>query len=170
MATFLITCKRGIDFLAKVESVACMTMMAFLILVNGIGIFTRYFLNRPILWVHELTILIGTWLFYVGMGLLYARKEDISLDFIVNKMSERMRWVTEQVIQWMILVFLVTLTIASYKLIPFVSMSGSMLSFSLGIKDVYYYIPVGVGAILMFIPVLYKTLKALESRKQLLGK
>ena len=62
---------------------------------------------------------------------------------------------------------LVILTIATYKLIPFVSMSGSMLSFSLGIKDVYYYIPVGVGSILMFIPVLYKTLKVLEARKQI---
>jgi TRAP-type C4-dicarboxylate transport system permease small subunit len=154
------------DSLAKVESAVSMAMMAFLILINGVGIFMRYFLNRPLLWVHELTILIGTWLFYVGTGLLYTRKGDISLDLIVDKMPEKMRWVTEQVIHWMILVFLVILTIASYKLIPFVSMSGSMLSFSLGIRDVYYYIPVGVGSILMFIPVLYKTLSDLESRKR----
>ena len=159
---FLDTYKKWMDALAKVESAPSMAMMAFLILMNGVGIFTRYFLNRPLLWVHELTILIGTWLFYVGTGLLYTRKEDISLDLIVNKMPERMRWMTEQVIHWMILIFLIILTIASYKLIPFVSMSGSMLSFSLGIKDVYYYIPVGVGSILMFIPVLYKTLKELK--------
>jgi TRAP-type C4-dicarboxylate transport system permease small subunit len=166
MSTFLETYKKWMDRLAKVEAFASMLMMASLILMNGVGIFTRYFLNRPILWVHELTILIGTWLFYVGMGLLYARREDISLDLIVNKMPERMRWMTEQVIHWMILLFLVILTIATYNLIPFVSMSGSMLSFSLGIRDVYYYIPVGVGSILMFIPVLYKTLKELEARKQ----
>jgi len=166
MSTFLETYKKWMDRLARVEAFASMAMMASLILMNGVGIFTRYFLNRPILWVHELTILIGTWLFYVGMGLLYARREDISLDLIVNKMPERMRWMTEQVIHWMILVFLVILTIATYNLIPFVSMSGSMLSFSLGIKDAYYYIPVGVGSILMFIPVLYKTLKELEARKQ----
>jgi TRAP-type C4-dicarboxylate transport system permease small subunit len=166
MSTFLETYKKWMDRLAKVEAFASMLMMASLILMNGVGIFSRYFLNRPILWVHELTILIGTWLFYVGMGLLYTRREDISLDLIVNKMPERMRWMTEQVIHWMILLFLVILTIATYNLIPFVSMSGSMLSFSLGIKDVYYYIPVGVGSILMFIPVLYKTLKELEARKQ----
>ena len=166
MSAFLETYKKWMDRLARLEAFASMLMMASLILMNGVGIFTRYFLNRPILWVHELTILIGTWLFFVGMGLLYARREDISLDLIVNKMPERIRWMTEQVIHWMILVFLVILTIASYKLIPFVSMSGSMLSFSLGIKDVYYYIPVGVGSILMFIPVLYKTLKELEARKQ----
>jgi TRAP-type C4-dicarboxylate transport system permease small subunit len=81
-------------------------------------------------------------------------------------MPERIRWITEQVIHWMILIFLIILTIATYNLIPFVSMSGSMLSFSLGIKDAYYYIPVGVGSILMFIPVLYKTLKELEARKR----
>jgi TRAP-type C4-dicarboxylate transport system permease small subunit len=165
MSTFLATYKKSMDLLVKVESAASMAMMAFLILMNGVGIFSRYFLNRPILWVHELTILIGTWLFYVGMGLLYARKEDIVLDLVVNKMPPRRRRVTEQAIQWIILVFLVVLTVATYKLIPFVSMSGSMLSFSLGIKDVYYYIPVGVGAILIFLPVLYKTLKELDPHK-----
>jgi len=154
------------DFLVKVESAACMAMMAFLILMNGMGIFNRYVLNRPVLWVHELTILIGTWLFYVGMGLLYARKEDIALDLFVGKMSPKMRWFTQQVIQWLILVFLVILTFETYKLIPFVSMSGSMLSFSLGIKDVYYYIPVGIGAILIFIPVFYQTLIELGTRHQ----
>ena len=154
------------DSLAKVESAVSMAMMAFLILINGVGIFTRYFLNRPLLWVHELTILVGTWLFYIGTGLLYARKEDISLDLIVNKMPEKMRWVTELVIDGIVLIFLIVLTIYSYKLIPFVSMSGSMLSFSLGVSDVYYYIPVGVGSILIFIPVLYKALNELESPKK----
>jgi C4-dicarboxylate transporter DctQ subunit len=166
MSSFLVAYKKWMDRLAKVEAAASMAMMAFLILANGIGIFTRYFLNRPLLWVHELTILVGTWLFYVGMGLLYAEREDISLDLIVNKMPIKMRWVTEQVIHWTMLVFLIILIIATYKLIPFVSMSGSMLSFALGIGDVYYYIPVGVGAILMFIPILYKTLKEIDARKQ----
>ena len=166
MSSFLTQYKKWMDLLVKVESAASMAMMAFLILMNGIGIFSRYFLNRPILWVHELTILVGTWLFYVGMGLLYARKEDIVLDFVVSRMPPRMRRITEQAIQWIILVFLIVLAVTTYKLIPFVSMSGSMLSFSLGVKDVYYYIPVGVGAILIFFPVLYKTLQALVPRQE----
>lgn len=164
LGTFLKVYKKWMDLLVKVESVLCMAMMAFLILMNGMGIFNRYVLKRPVLWVHELTILTGTWLFYVGMGLLYARKKDVDLDLFVKKMSPKMQWVTLQVIQWLILVFLVILTFQTYKFIPFISVSGSMLSFSLGIKDVYYYIPVGVGAILIFIPVLYQTLRELETR------
>lgn len=166
MSAFLTTYKRWMDALAKVESTVSMACMAFIILINGLGIFSRYFLNRPIVWVNELTILIGTWLFYVGIGLLYTRKEDITLDLIVNKMSERMRRVTGLVINGIVLVFLVLLTIYSYKLIPFVTMSGSMLSFSLGISDAYYYIPVGVGSTLMFFPVLYQTLREIESHKK----
>ena len=165
MAAFLSVYKECLDFLAKVESVVSMALMAILILINAAGIFSRYFLNRPILWVHELTILLGTWLFFVGMGLLYTRGEDIHLDFIVNKMPGRMRRITELVINGIVLFFLVVLTIATYKLIPFVSMAGSMLSFSLGIQDVYYYIPVGVGSTLMFFPVLYKTLRERENSK-----
>src|SRR5512139_2342428 len=125
MSSFLVIYKKWMDVLAKIESAASMAMMAFLILTNGVGIFARYFLNRPILWVHELTILIGTWLFYVGMGLLYARKEDITLDLVVNKMPKRMRRATELTINGIVLIFLVLLAVYSYKLIPFVSMSGS---------------------------------------------
>jgi TRAP-type transport system small permease protein len=165
MSSFLANYKKWMDALVKVESVASMSCMAFIILINGLGIFSRYFLNRPIVWVNELTILIGTWLFYIGIGVLYARKEDITLDLIVNKMPGWMRRATELVINAMVLIFLAILAIYSYKLIPFVSMSGSMLSFSLGISDVYYYIPVGIGAMLIFIPVFYKTLKEIGSQK-----
>jgi TRAP-type transport system small permease protein len=166
MSAFLSTYKKWMDALVKAESVASMSCMAFIIFINGLGIFSRYFLNRPVVWVNELTILIGTWLFYIGIGVLYARKEDITLDLVVNKMPERVRRATEMAINAMVLIFLIILTIVSYKLIPFVSMSGSMLSFSLGISDVYYYIPVGIGSILIFIPVLYKTLKEIESCKK----
>ena len=166
MSTFLNTYKGWMDALAKVESIVSMACMAFIVLINGLGIFSRYFLGRPIVWVNELTILVGTWLFYIGIGVLYARKGDITLDLIVNKMPEKMRCVTELVINGIVLSFLVLLTIYSYKLIPFVSMSGSVLSFSLGISDVYYYIPVGVGSVLMFFPVLYQTLREIESHKK----
>ena len=63
------------------------------------------------------------------------------------------------------LAFLIVLTVYSYKLIPFVTMSGSMLSFSLGISDAYYYVPVGIGSVLVFIPVLYKTLREIEDHQ-----
>jgi TRAP-type C4-dicarboxylate transport system permease small subunit len=165
MSAFLNTYKKWMDALVKVESVVSMSCMAFIIFINALGIFSRYFFGRPIVWVNELTILIGTWLFYIGIGVLYARKEDITLDLIVNKMPGWMRRATDLVVNVMVLIFLAILAISSYKLIPFVSMSGSMLSFSLGISDVYYYIPVGIGAILIFIPVLYKMVKEIESQK-----
>jgi TRAP-type C4-dicarboxylate transport system permease small subunit len=166
MGVFLDRYQRWMGGLARAVSAASMAMMAFLILINAFGIFSRYSLDRPLLWVHELTILVGTWLFYVGTGLLYMRGEDITVSLLVNKMPPRWRWMTNQVIQWTVLAFLVVLSVATYKLIPFVSMTGSMLSFSLGIPDVYYYLPVGVGSILMFIPVLYKTLREIEAFKK----
>jgi TRAP-type C4-dicarboxylate transport system permease small subunit len=166
MGTFLAGYKKWMDMLARVESAISMACMAFIILINGLGIFTRYFLNRPILWVHEVTILTGTWLFYVGIGLLFTRKEDITLEIVVRRLSEKARRITELVVNGAILIFLIILIIFTYKLIPFVSMSGSTLSFSLGIADVYYYVPVGVGAVLIFIPVLYKTLQGVETLKE----
>jgi len=106
MSAFLNTYKKWMDALVKVESVVSMSCMAFIIIINGLGIFSRYFLKRPIVWVNELTILIGTWLFYIGIGVLFARKEDITLDLVVNKMPERMRWTTDLAINAIVLIFL----------------------------------------------------------------
>jgi TRAP-type C4-dicarboxylate transport system permease small subunit len=163
MEKFLRIYKKGMDFLVRIESAIVMVGMAFLILINAVGIFTRYFLNRPILWVHELTILSGTWFFYIGVGILFAKQGDITWEVIVKKMPEKAQRVVDLIINGIVLAFLVLLAISTYRLIPFVTMQGSMLSFDLGIPDVFYYVPVGVGAVLMFIPILYKTLEAIKS-------
>ena len=162
MERFLVAYQKGMNLLVKIESAIVMVGMAFLILINAIGIFARYFLNRPILWVHELTILSGTWFFYIGVGILFAKQGDITWEMIVKKMPEKAQRVVDLVINGIVLVFLALLAISTYRLIPFVAMQGSMLSFDLGISDVFYYVPVGIGAILMFIPVFYRTLEAIK--------
>ena len=118
MTAFLNTYKKGMDFLVRIESAIVMTGMAFLILINAVGIFTRYFLNRPILWVHELTILSGTWLFYIGVGILFARQGDITWEAIIKKLPEKVQRVLDLVINAVVLVFLVLLAISTYRLIP----------------------------------------------------
>ena len=168
MERFLIVYKKGMNVIVKVESVIVMGGMAFLILMNAVGIFARYFLNRPILWVHELTILSGTWVFYIGVGILFAKQGDITWEMIVKKMPEKTQRVLDLVINGIVLFFLALLAVSTYRLIPFVSMQGSMLSFDLGIPDVFYYVPVGVGAVLMFIPVFCRTLEAIKPTREVL--
>ena len=167
MENFLRIYKKALEFLVRIESAIVMVGMAFLILINAVGIFTRYFLNRPILWVHELTILSGTWFFYIGVGILFAKQGDITWEVIVKKMPEKAQRVVDLIMNGIVLAFLVLLAISTYRLIPFVAMQRSMLSFALGIPDVFYYVPVGVGAVLMFIPILYKALEAIKSNPDL---
>lgn len=166
MSAFLGAYKRCLDVLVRVESALAMVAMAFIILINAAGIFARYCLHRPILWVHELTILTGTWLIYVGIGILFARQGDICWELLVDKLPSRVRRAIEFIIDGIVLAFLALLTYLSYAFLPFVSMSGAMLSFDLGVPDVYFYAPVGVGAVLIFLPVLYKTLARLTSTEQ----
>ncbi len=167
MRIFLRRYKKVLDVLVRIESFLVTLGMAFLILINGFGIFMRYFVGRPILWVNELTILSGTWLFYIGIGILFARQGDITWEVVVKKMPERAQRVLDLIISGIVLGFLVLLALSSYRLIPYVAMSGSMLSFDLGISDVFYYLPVGVGAVLMFIPILYKTLESIKPNPQI---
>ena len=112
------------DFLVRIESAIVMAGMAFLILINAVGIFTRYFLNRPILWVHELTILSGTWFFYIGVGILFAKQGDITWEVIVKKMPEKAQRVVDLIMNGIVLAFLVLLAISTYGSFPLLPCKG----------------------------------------------
>jgi TRAP-type C4-dicarboxylate transport system permease small subunit len=144
--------QRGI---AKVEGVFGTVAMAFIILINIYGIFSRYFLDQPIIYVQELTILGAVWLFFVGMGLVFKAHADITVEFLVRLLSRRLRMVNELMVDVMILFFVVFLAWQTWKFIPFTRGTSHVLSFALELPDEIYFYPIGVGAISIFLTVFH---------------
>lgn len=43
---------------------AIVLLFILLTIVNGVGVFTRFILNKPIIWSYEVTILLFSWMVF----------------------------------------------------------------------------------------------------------
>jgi TRAP-type C4-dicarboxylate transport system permease small subunit len=77
---------------AKVELVAAQALIVVftgLILVN---VFRRYAFNRPLFFAEELSVYILIWMAFLAIAVTIARRETISLTFLVDNLPPRARW------------------------------------------------------------------------------
>jgi TRAP-type C4-dicarboxylate transport system permease small subunit len=82
--------EKGENILAKVAIV----VLCLIIFSVCLEIFMRYFLNRPLVWVVELTEYALLWVTFLGAPWLLGQEGHVRVDVIVNFMSERWknRW------------------------------------------------------------------------------
>jgi TRAP-type C4-dicarboxylate transport system permease small subunit len=150
--------EKGLDTLASFERFFGMLAMAFIILLNVYGISSRYFLNRPIMYIHELTILVAVWLFFIGMGLVFKAHSELHVEFLVRHFPKRLRLINDLFVDVMIFFFVVVLAWKTWKFIPFTRTEVPVLSFALGLRDEIYFYPIGLGAISIFLTVFHRFL------------
>ena len=136
--------------IARVEKVFGMLAMAFIIVINIYGIFSRTFLDQPVIYIQELTILGAVWIYFIGMGLVFKVHSDATVDFIVKMMPRRMQLINEIVVDLLSMIFAVLLAWATWKFIPYTRGESHVLSFALELPDEIYYYPVGLGAVSIF--------------------
>jgi TRAP-type C4-dicarboxylate transport system permease small subunit len=159
--------QKGMDALinavAWVEKVIGTIAMAFIILINIYGITSRYLFDRPVLYVHELTILGAVWLFFIGMGLVFKVHSDITVEFLVRLFPHRLKLVNALIVEALAIFFTIVLAWQTVLLIPYTRGASHILSFALGLPDEIYFYPIGVGAISILLAVSHSFIRHLAS-------
>jgi TRAP-type C4-dicarboxylate transport system permease small subunit len=79
---------RGIDLLMTSVTVL---LLGFIVCANGIEILQRGVFNRSFQWLYEINLLACTWMYFLGMCLVYYRNKDITLDFVLLLLKGRPR-------------------------------------------------------------------------------
>ena len=138
-------------WIAKFERVFGMVAMGFIIVINIYGIFSRTFLDHPIIYIQELTILGAVWIFFIGMGLVFKAHSNVTVNFMVRLFPRRLKLVNEIVVDFLSMFFVLLLIWATWKFIPYTRGDSHILSFALGLPDEVYYYPIGLGAISIFL-------------------
>jgi len=77
--------EKGENILAKVAIV----ILCLVIISVCLEIFMRYFLNRPLVWVVEITEYALLWVTFLGAAWLLKQGGHVRVDVIVNFMSDR---------------------------------------------------------------------------------
>lgn len=66
-------------------------LIGAIILINLVAVFMRYFLNRPLMWCEEVSLLFFVWFVFCALVPVVYRRGGIALDFFVDLMPATMR-------------------------------------------------------------------------------
>jgi TRAP-type C4-dicarboxylate transport system permease small subunit len=137
--------KRALDLLDKGLMLICALILAFVMIIYSIEIFTRYCLQYSSTVTGELGLILMTWLYFLGFVILFKRGEDVIMEYFFDRMPLRIRSLIAWLTSWAILVFLLVLVWKSYQ---FYSVARMMEHPFLPIRYSYTVQPIFVGSIL----------------------
>jgi TRAP-type C4-dicarboxylate transport system permease small subunit len=78
--------------LEKVLEVFGAIILFLMVLMIVIGVYYRYILRSPLAWVPELTMYSQAWLSLVGAALAVKKNEHVSITFLYEKFSEKIKY------------------------------------------------------------------------------
>lgn len=130
-------------------------MLVTLILLNGVEIVSRSLFDYSLFWAFEIYQLLGNWMYFLGIALVYYRSEDITLDFLYDKLRPRGRHLAQVAIQVVVAGTLLALAWYSFALLDLQSRTRTT---GLGIPNHYYSLPILVGTLIMLANVIRQLL------------
>jgi C4-dicarboxylate transporter DctQ subunit len=82
-------------------------LMSWIVVVTGASILLRYGFNYSLHWSQEITLLSAQYLYFLGAAYIFKTGEYIIMDFIFQRLPERLKLPTAVVIHVLMLLFLV---------------------------------------------------------------
>ena len=64
-------------------------LFAVITVLTFAGVISRYVFGSPIIWLYELTLVLFSWIVFLGISIAIMRNEHIYLDFIFHKINEK---------------------------------------------------------------------------------
>lgn len=137
--------------LDQAAEVVTSTLLAVVVLINGVELVGRNFFNYSHVWVHELNLLLGTWTYFIGMTLVYSRNADITVDYFTNLLPVRARRVWIGITHVVVLCVLAVIVWYCWVLMQ---LQWGFRTTGLGIPNPWFSAAVFVSAVLMALHVL----------------
>lgn len=137
---------RRLKVMQKLFEIACgllLVLFTFLVLYS---VATRYLFNNPPIWGEDVPKLLFVWLSFIGGALAYMLGYNIRMMTLVERFPKPLATGVELVMRAITIAMLGT--IVWYSL-PILELSSSRTVLSTGISDVWTYLPLMIGAVLM---------------------
>jgi TRAP-type transport system small permease protein len=141
---------RVIDTVFKTLLVVLLVVLVFAVGANVAG---RYLFNFSLAWADELSRFLFIWIIFVGAALAFFRGEHISVDFLVEKLPERLALAVGILKNAIILVILVVILWGAWQVIATSPGSSALL----GVPLNWINVSVPIAAALMLAMCVYRT-------------
>lgn len=127
-------------------------MVVTLIVVMSVAVFAqvlfRYAMEIPLSWTEELSRYCLIWLTFIGASLALREKGHFALEYLLEKLPDRMRLLAELGLLLVIEVFLGVMLYTGLVMLPITALQ---VSASLRITMDYVYLAIPIGSAFMLI-------------------
>lgn len=124
-------------------------LILFLFGLTIYGVFMRYVVGAPVLWIDELTGYLLVALIMLGVTEAYRRRDHIAIELATEGLKGRARLLKGVWSDLCVLGFAVVLGVATWEAIAFARMFGSYSSGEIEIETWIPQVPLLLGAALM---------------------
>ncbi len=141
-------------------------LLAAEIVVLSLGVFSRYALNRPLVWTEELGETLFLWLAMFGAAIALRRGGHMRMTAIVERLPQRIRPWLETIAMMVVAVFLAELIVPAQK---YVVGQFAILTPAMQMPDSFRCGALLVGLVLMFAIVLVRIVREQTPLPRVLG-
>lgn len=139
------------DWVARLETVAVILLMALLTAVTFAQVVTRYLLGDPLIWSEEAARYLFVWVSMIGAALALREGGHFGLDLLIRPMPQ-LKPVLGPLVILVMVMFLVILLKTGIDETRLASMQFAM-TFPMRMQWAYLALPVGAGLMLFHIAV-----------------
>jgi TRAP-type transport system small permease protein len=139
------------DWVARLETVAVILLVALLTAVTFAQVVTRYLLGDPLIWSEEAARYLFVWVSMIGAALALREGGHFGLDLLIRPMPQ-LRPVLSPLVILVMVMFLVILLKTGIDETRLASMQFAM-TFPMRMQWAYLALPVGAGLMLFHIAV-----------------
>lgn len=79
------------DRISTATTIVCVLILAALIVINSLEITLRSFFHMSFSWIYETNTLLASWLYFLGIVVVYHRGKDITVTFLVDALPARVQ-------------------------------------------------------------------------------
>jgi TRAP-type C4-dicarboxylate transport system permease small subunit len=137
-----------------VAALTC-ALLAFVVGATAWEIALRALANQSLHWLYEVNLLLANWIYFLGICLVYWRKRDIAIDFLVERLPAGRRRIYQTVINIVVIGVLAVIAWYGGALMRLQAPDSTM---GVGIWNPLFTLPVVLGAVLMALAMLHHTL------------
>jgi len=145
----------AVQVLDRVAELGTSLALVAIVMINGMEIVGRTFFSHSFIWLYETNLLLGNWLYFLGICLVYARNGDITVDALLRLFGDGAQRV------YLILVNaagILTLAVIAWFGWELIKLQMPFRSVGFGIPNPLFSAPVMVSAVLMAVILVKQTL------------
>lgn len=123
-------------------------MYAALVLIGGAQVFNRFVLSKPLTWSQEVSKILFFYIIFLGAALALRKGSFVIVDFIYEKIPQKLRTIFDTIINFLIIAFLITII---YEGIKICIISKGQVTPALQMPQAVVYMVIPLGGLMMLI-------------------